>query len=183
MNKTGYIYSLTCNNPKLIYYGSTTRPLNERLAGHKNGCKKKKQCTSKILFEWGNVKINLLEEIQFENKIELREREAYYIINLECVNKHIPNRTKKEWGYFNKNKISKQKLKYYSNNKDKLLKKKQQYYSNNKDEILKNKSVKITCECGLETTKGHYNRHKKSQKHKVYEFLKEIEESNINLVV
>jgi len=35
MNKVGYIYSLTCSNPNLIYYGSTTKSLNDRLTQHK----------------------------------------------------------------------------------------------------------------------------------------------------
>ena len=194
MNKTGYIYSLTCNNPNLIYYGSTTKPLKYRLSEHNCDFKNNKLVSSKILFEWGNVKINMIEEIDFEDKKELLDREAYYIINLECVNKKIPNRTDKEYYDNNKEKINEKQKKYRENNKEKINKrqkkyyqenkqKKQQYYSNNKDEILKNISVKITCECGLETTKGHYKRHKKSQKHKVYEFLKEIEDSNINLVV
>ena len=48
---------------------------------------------------------------------------------------------------------------------------------------MKKKKIKITCECGSELRKADIARHKKSQKHKVYEFLKEIENSNINLVV
>jgi len=185
MNKTGYIYSLTCSNPNLIYYGSTTKPLNDRLSGHKNNFKNNKQVSSKILFEWGNVKINMIEEINFEDKKELLDREAYYIKNLECVNKKIPNRTDKQYYSDNKDKIKQKIKKYYEKNKEKKQQqnkkyyeknkeKKQQYYSDNKDKILKNLNVKITCDCGLKTTKGHYNRHCKSKKHLQY-----IEESNI----
>jgi len=150
MNKTGYIYSLTCNNPNLIYYGSTIRPLNERLIGHKS---KSNNCKSKILFEWGNVKINMLEEIEYEDKQELRDREEYYIRNLKCVNSNIPNRTDKEYRDY--------------------------YYKKNRDEILNKQKKSVKCECGLNFTIHHKARHKKSQKHKVYEFLKEIEDSNI----
>jgi len=82
MNK-GYIYSLTCNNPKLIYYGSTTQELQKRLNQHR--CYN--DCNSKILFYWGDVKINLIEEIEFEDKNTLLERESYYIKNLDCKGK------------------------------------------------------------------------------------------------
>jgi len=203
MNKTGYIYSLTCSNPNLIYYGSTTQPLNERLSHHKTDFKINKSVSSKILFEWGDVKINMLEEIEYEDKKELLDREAYYITNLECVNKDIPGRTRKQWKKDNKDKVKlynekrKDKTKKWRNDNENILKeKKREYYINNKDRIIKNKkkndekrkeeikkyrSVKIICDCGGEFVKIQHNRHKKSQKHKVYEFLKEIEDSNIKL--
>jgi len=203
MNKTGYIYSLTCSNPNLIYYGSTTKTLNDRLSQHKYDFKNNKCVSSKKLFEWGNIKINMLEEIEFKEKNELLEREAYYIKNLKCVNKRIPNRTNKEWITDNKDKIkqknkkyrleNKDKLKqYYYDNKDKLKEKRKKYilenkdkikeyndkrYNDNKDKIKERRKEKITCDCGANTTKHHYARHCKSKKHLQYK------ESNINLVV
>jgi len=172
--KTGYIYSLTCNNPNLIYYGSTTQPLNRRLSEHKS---KGNNCESKILFEWGDVKINMIEEIEYEDKKDLIDREAYYIRNLKCVNKRIPNRTKKEYYCDNKEKIKE----YCKQNKKDHNKKKKEYYQKNKDKIKERKKEKITCDCGSELRKVDITRHKKTQKHKVYEFLKEIEDSNIKL--
>jgi len=185
--KIGYIYSLTCCNPSLVYYGSTTRQLNERLSKHKYDFKNNKSVSSKILFEWGNIKINMLEQIEYENRQELRDREAYYIKNLECVNKKIPNRTKKEYSkkYYsdNKGKIKEEQQKYYSDNKEKIKKYKlenkdkikeyqKQYRLENIDEL----NLKITCECGSEYTKTNYARHCKSKKHLQY-----IENSNIKL--
>lgn len=186
MNKTGYIYSLTCNNPNLIYYGSTTKPLNERLKGHKT---KSNNCESKILFEWGNVKINMLEEIKFEYKKELLERESYYIKNLKCVNKVIPYKTDKELEEYqkqyrinNKDILNERKRISYIKNKDKINEKKKKYRLENKDKIKEYNNerykIKITCKCGSEIIKSLYSRHCKSKKHLQY-----IEESNINLVV
>ena len=175
MNKTGYIYSLTCNNSKLIYYGSTTRPLNERLSKHKYDFKNNNCVSSKILFEWGNVKINMIEEIDYKNKIELREREAYYIRNLKCVNKFIPNRTTKGYYYDNKEKLLNKCKEYQKNNKDKKKLYDKEYNKINKDK----KKQKFICGCGSNIIKADITRHKKTNKHKVYEFLKEIEESNI----
>jgi len=134
MNKVGYIYSLTCSNPNLIYYGSTTKSLNERLINHRS-----KKCTSRILFEWGNVKINMLEEIEFEDKQELLDRESYYIRNLKCVNKVIPNRTVKEY--------------------------RDDYYKKNRDEILNKQKKIVKCECGLNFTIHHEARHKRCKQH------------------
>ncbi len=206
--KIGYIYSLTCSNPNLIYYGSTTKSLNDRLRQHKASSNK---CESKILFEWGDVKINMIEEIEYEDKKDLIDREAYYIRNLKCVNKVIPNRTIKEWRTDNKDKIKEKKKKYRLENKDKLkeehkkyrednknnIKEKEkkyrlenkdkikqqnkQYYSDNKEKIIEIRKKKITCDCGSEVRTNDISRHKKTQKHKVYEFLKEIENSNIKL--
>jgi len=164
MNKVGYIYSLTCSNPNLIYYGSTTTSLNQRFSGHKKDFKNNKCISSKILFEWGNVKINMIEEIQYENKKELLDRESYYIRNLKCVNKSIPGRTKKEYNKMNKDKIKEYNKKYRDENQN-----------------IKRKN-KIICSCGSKYSEGRFAEHKKTQKHKVYEFLKEIEDSNINLV-
>ena len=194
MNKTGYIYSLTCNNPNLIYYGSTINQLNERLSKHKYDFKNNNCVSSKILFEWGNVKINMIEEIEFEDKKELLDRESYYIKNLKCVNKEIPNRSKKEYYCDNRKKILTHCKEYYGKNKEKIKKrekkyyeknkeKKKQYFIDNKEKINEKKKKKITCDCGSEVRTSDISKHKKSQKHKVYEFLKEIEESNINLVV
>jgi len=180
--KTGYIYSLTCNNPNLIYYGSTTKKLKYRLTGHKA---LSNTCESKILFNWGNVKINLLEEIEFEDKQELLDREAYYIRNLKCINKIIPGRTNKEWYIDNKELTKERSKKRYRENKDKLNKQYKEWYIKNKEKILLQKKeynkIKINCDCGSKIRQGALSKHKETQKHKVYEFLKEIEESNIKL--
>jgi len=194
--KTGYIYSLTCSNPYLIYYGSTTKKLYNRLAGHRYNFNHNMSGSANILFEWGNVKINMLEEIEFLDKQELRDRESYYIRNLKCVNKEIPGRTNKEWRTDNKDKvklynekwrnnngniINKKNKEYREKNKEKLKEIKKKYRDENKDKIKEYTKIKITCDCGSELRKADILRHKKTQKHKVYEFLKEIEDSNIKL--
>ncbi len=47
----------------------------------------------------------VVEEVEYENKWELHNRERYYIENFECVNKNIPTRTRKEYDQDNKEKI------------------------------------------------------------------------------
>ena len=103
---TGAIYKLY--NQYGTYYGSTTTSLKTRLSTHRSEAKKdiNKCSKSKILFQNGAIpKIELLEEVYYDNIKELREREAYYIRNLECINISIPNRTNKEYRIDNKDRI------------------------------------------------------------------------------
>jgi len=118
----------------------------------------------------------MIEEIEYEDKKELIDRESYYIRNLECVNKIIPNRTKKECNkqYYEKNKEKrlKENKKWNQNNKDKIKESNKKYRLNNKDKI----NLKINCDCGGQYTQSNYARHCKSKKHLQY-----IEKSNIKL--
>jgi len=79
-----------------IYIGSTCQPyLSSRMYKHRSEYRKKKQscCKSHSLFDkYGveNCNIILLEMVNVNNKMELQQREAYYIKLLKCVNKVIP---------------------------------------------------------------------------------------------
>jgi hypothetical protein len=84
------------HEPNEIYIGSTTKQyLSQRMDTHRNNYKSYKEgksnfTTSFKLFDkygLGNCDILLLENVNATNKDELRTREAYYIRNLECVNK------------------------------------------------------------------------------------------------
>ena len=81
----------------------------------------------------------LVEKIKCNNMEQLREREKYYILNNDCINKKIPNRTKKEYNKDNKEHFN-------------------EYHKNYG-------SQKITCECGCEIKKWSLSRHKKTPKH------------------
>ena len=82
------IYKLFVEECDLCYIGSTFRTLEKRLQEHK-----RKDCSSKTLFEIGEVQIELLEICEKENRL-IRER--YWIENSNCVNKSIPMRTEDE---------------------------------------------------------------------------------------
>tara|TARA_R110002012_G_scaffold2722_1_gene12903 strand:- start:223 stop:732 length:510 start_codon:yes stop_codon:yes gene_type:complete len=157
--KKGSIYKLY--NEFGTYYGSTTKSLKDRLNRHKCQAKNKK-CSSNILFQDGSIpKIELLEEVEFDDISVLRNREAYYIRNLECINKHIPGRTKKEW----RDEHKKDRKNYYQNNKEKFQKKNKKHYEANKDIIIEKRKIKITCECGSHIRKSDFVKHCKSKKH------------------
>jgi len=194
--QTGKIYKIISPHTEKCYVGSTTlKYLSTRMAQHREDLKKGKNITSKYILELGNYKIVLIELYPCNSKDELIARERHYIENLDCLNKHIPGRTKKEYYQDNKdiycqkgkeyrleNKdIINQQLKEYRlknkdkikeyrlKNKDKIKEKVKEYQLKNKDKISENRAerskIKITCECGKEVPKCSIARHKKSQRH------------------
>ena len=112
----GKIYKIVCHTTNKIYIGSTTaKRLSQRLSEHKTTYKrfvsgKSKACTSsRVVLENNNYSIELIELVPCESKSELTLREAYYIRMIECVNKHIPNRSHKEYYQANKESIAEKK--------------------------------------------------------------------------
>ncbi len=72
------IYKIVCNNTGLVYYGSTTQKyLTARLEQHRK-YKKIYNCSSKKIIDGGNYDILLVENVDCNNKDELRSRERFY---------------------------------------------------------------------------------------------------------
>lgn len=105
----GKIYKIVGNG--LIYVGSSCRPLlSQRLATHKYGYKswlggKGDKITSFECITDPECYIELLELCPSSCIDELKKCEAKWIRELECVNKCMPCRTKKEYREDNKDKI------------------------------------------------------------------------------
>ena len=110
--ENGKIYKLYSPSKNIVYYGSTCEKyLSRRLQHHLSDYKrylnnKQNYITSYAVLECEDYKIELLEEISCNNGDQLRERERYYILNNECINKKVPNRSKKEYNQDNKEKIA-----------------------------------------------------------------------------
>lgn len=110
-----------------IYIGSTTKQyLSQRLDTHRSEYKRFKDGKCKlvkvyeIFDKYGgveNCKIILLENVNCNSRDELLAREAYYIRNLDCVNKNIPGRSTYQYYEDNKEKYKQ----YYQDNKVKKL--------------------------------------------------------------
>ena len=144
--QNGKIYRLINNEmPDLVYYGSTCTELRKRLCQHKSDTKRKNN-SSKILFEFGKVEIILVEKYPCSDKSELISRERFYIENNKCINKIIPSRTVKE---------------YREDNKEKIKEYSKQYRKNNKEKI----KGRVECECGSKFMLSNKSRHLKSKKH------------------
>jgi hypothetical protein len=125
----GIIYKIVCNETNEVYYGSTTQKINERILEHKKKCRywkagKYNYVTSFEIIERGNYKYELVEEVVYEDKKQLEERERYYIENNDCINKNIPTRSNKEYM-----------KEYYQANKDAINDYHKAYYQANKDAI------------------------------------------------
>ena len=180
------VYKLESSNG-LVYYGSTTQKyLSTRLGQHKSDSKdstKSNPCASKLLYADGaSVTITLVENVKdCKDKYELKARERWYIDNNECVNKAIPGRTRQEYLDDSAEYRSKQTKQYREANKEHILEQKKEYaeenretiaayknlwYQQNKERQLRKASVRIVCECGIETSRGKIARHRKTDRHK-----------------
>lgn len=96
------IYKLSCNKTNKCYFGSTKDTINGRLSDHKHDYnryldEKYHYVTSFEILKHGDYKIELMEEMECDDKKIMHEKERYYIDNFECVNKYIPGRSKKEY--------------------------------------------------------------------------------------
>ena len=107
-NMKGFIYRIY--NSQLSYYGSSKScvSIEDRLRKHQadyykynSGKYKVNYLTSFKIFDMRTERyeIELLEELdepEDQLDLKLRQREAYYITNNECVNKNIPYRSDEE---------------------------------------------------------------------------------------
>jgi hypothetical protein len=165
-----------------VYIGSTTcKYLSERISGHRSDYKKwknekkVKKVTSFNLFDkYGveNCQIVLLELVNVDTKDELVAREGFHIRATNCVNKVIPDRTKKEYDQMyrenNKDKKSLYQKTYRDNNKDKTAEYNKIYRENNKDEI--SAKIKIYRDNNKEAMKIYRenNKDKTAEYNKIY---------------
>jgi hypothetical protein len=188
--QNGKIYKIWSPQTEMIYIGSTTRLLCQRLADHKSNLTKynegKTNYTSSfeiIIFD--DAKIELIENFACNNKEELSGREG----NLQreyrniCVNMRIEGRTSQEYYLDNKDYINKSNRErrlnnieeykerdreYYINHREERLEYRRLNYENNREKILEQQAQPYQCECGSTTTSNHKTRHFKSKKHQNY---------------
>ena len=180
------IYKLWSPSTNLIYIGSTTQTIAQRLADHlrnykqfKNG--KYNYTTSYKILECEDYKIELIELYPCNNREQLFKKEGEHMKNIDCVNKCIIGKTRKEYRLDNKEKIKKYKdthkeqikenyKEYYENNKDKFKEHNKEFYENNKDkmtEYYKKNKEKIK-----EKSKEYYE----NNKEKMAEYYKKNRE-------
>ncbi len=146
--KNGKIYRLVCNTTGNQYIGSTTRPLSQRLGGHKGMYKKflegktTNQMSSFSILSEKNYEMILIEEFPCENKNLLERRERYFIETMKCVNKVKPAQTKEElkehdqkYKQEHKKEIKELGQKYYQENQEKIKEYKQKYQQEHKVEL------------------------------------------------
>ena len=109
------IYKLWSPSKNLVYIGSTTQTLAQRLSKHLDTFKNNRSNRSSfVVLECEDYKIELLEEYPCNNKQQLFIKEGEYIKSNECVNNRIAGRTQKQYIEDNSEKI-KEKYKAYRN--------------------------------------------------------------------
>ena len=139
---TSMIYSIRSPHTDKYYIGSTTQKLCKRFSDHKINYKLYLKgsfsfVTSFKLLELGDAYIELLEEINCDNKTQLEKREGEFIREhkTNCVNKCIVGRTRKEWHVDNKEHLKDYANKYYETNKEHIKDYANKYYETNKEHI------------------------------------------------
>jgi len=120
----------------MVYYGHTCQTLAQRFATHKGAYN---TSTSKIIIAMGDAVILLVENFPCSSEDEAYAREAYFILNNECINKQIPGRNNNEscknWRKNNKNIIKHYNKEYYEVNKVEHIKNVKEYQEVNKEKI------------------------------------------------
>jgi hypothetical protein len=172
--KNAKIYKIVDNTNGNIYVGSTCKKLCQRLAHHRSDYKrylegKYHYISSFNILENNEYDIILLENVEnCKSKEHLRARERYYIESLNCVNKRIEGRTKKDYYIDNKEIIIQTQKEYYNDHKTSKLIYQKSYYNKNKEEIKSKKETKFTCCCGGYYSNNNKSRHMKSKLHQEF---------------
>jgi hypothetical protein len=188
--KNSMIYTIRSYQTDKIYVGSTCNELRKRLYDHKSKYKKYLNGkhyynTSFEIVKYDDCYIELYEKYNCNDKSELYKKEGETIRQLECVNKKIEGRTRKEYIQDNKQKISIKKKEYQQNNKEKLKQYHKKYSENNKEILLirqkkydeQNKEkkkeyrqLKYVCPCGSVCRIYEKAKHFRTKKHRTYLF-------------
>ncbi len=178
-----YIYCIwvKTEDSVLRYYGHTQNMRvrkNKHISSHKtwvaagrpdNLCEIKATYSVYIL-EHENWRMDKVDEIECEDKNDVKKLEGEYILKNECVNMYLAGRTKQEYNKqyreAYKEQLKKKDKQYYETHKEQHNKYSKEYREQHKDEIKAKQEEKITCEvCNAVVCKGVIARHRKSKKH------------------
>ena len=148
---TGKIYKIVSDCTDKVYIGSTIRSLGVRFTEHKYN----NTTHSKSILQYGQCRIELIEDYPCLNAEQLRRREGYYILNTpNCINKNIAGRTKKESARHD-----------YITHIEQIKIKKKIYNQKNREYIKKRKTERILCDCGIYYTRDNKKRHERTNRH------------------
>jgi len=111
----GIVYKISCNKTGKTYYGSTSQTLSKRKSLHKMS---KNSSSSKEIIDLGDWRIEVVEEVFYDDKSDLLNRERHYIEINACVNKNRPIITNEE----RKEQSKKNMRKWYLENRENHIK-------------------------------------------------------------
>jgi len=138
----GYIYKIGSPNTDLIYIGSTAKSLQSRYVSHKSYYNRFGTESSKLnsmaykIFEKGDAYIEMIDEIDFDDRCELYDLEKKHIMQGgdNVVNKSYNVESK----YYNRSK----QREYYLKNRESRCKYQREYRKRIKNMIL-NKDIAV----------------------------------------
>jgi len=117
--------------------------------------------TSFDVVKFDDAEIYLIEKFPCKDKMELLQRERFHIESMDCINKYIPGRSRKEY-----------RKTYYQENKEKIKIKNTNFRQENK-EYCKNyqKNYYINIANKREICEQHkiYNQNHKQELHEMYQ--------------
>jgi len=140
--KQGKIYALRSYKTTMIYIGSTTQTLSQRLGGHMRCYKCWLNNTGKYrlsfeIIKQGDCYIELIEYADCKTRAELLKKEGEFIRKMKCVNTQIPGRDLKQYYIDNKKELSNKGKKYYEKNKERISQRHKEYRERNKNKEKK----------------------------------------------
>ena len=164
------VYKIVCKVTGLVYIGSTTQCLLQRLSEHKSTYRRYlngtyNYVTSFKILENNDFYIKKIKSYNFDNNNDLLKKETYWIKKYKSVNKVIPNRTQIEYYQDNIEVISAYQSEYYENNKEIIKSNSLKNYLRNRITILAKQQEVCNCVCGCTYTHNHKARHEKTKKH------------------
>ena len=97
----GRIYRISAPTSERVYVGSTRTTLAARLGGHRSAYRgyqrgRQKYVSSFEVLDHPGAVIDLLEEAEYHDIQQFREREAYWIYRLPSCNRIMPGRSTSE---------------------------------------------------------------------------------------
>lgn len=167
--QNGKIYTIRCRSDNtLIYVGSTTQSLSQRMTQHRSKYKGK-QCCSLFKYivddDWNDWYIELYELYPCNEKCELEKREGEITREIGTINYQIAGRTKKEYYNDTKEHHTEWNKENYKKNKERILQKSKELYEKNREDISQKRKEKrrgkIKCDvCNNLFVKDWIKRHK-----------------------
>ena len=144
----GKIYKIQCDTTGLVYIGSTTQAISQRMSNHISTFKGGYSlCSSQCVLQKNNYRYSLIEEYPCESREQLNMREQYHIENNDCVNKCRAFSSEDEkkqqimqWREDNRDALLKGKREYYNKNKQKWIDNSREWVLNNRERVRENQS-------------------------------------------
>ena len=136
----GFIYVIRSHQTEDIYYGSTKQRLSQRIGEHRRNYYRYIEgqygyTSSYDIVQFDDAYIELVEEVEYENRDVLLAREGFHIRNNKCVNKLITGRTRKEYQEEHKKHIQVIRKKYHEEHKEERNERSKTWRKENKIDV------------------------------------------------